>query len=78
MSKALKSKGLNRPIEWSDEIVERAFAWMVFMGAAVLWRNNEHFRVQWLPNKLEGKASGKALGVSEKGNGGYGTGWFEG
>jgi len=34
---------------WSDEIVEWAFAWMVFMGAAALWRDNEHFRVQWLP-----------------------------
>jgi TRAP-type C4-dicarboxylate transport system permease small subunit len=46
---------------WSDEIVEWAFAWMVFMGAAVLWRDNEHFRVTWLEQKLKGKKSGKVL-----------------
>lgn len=48
---------------WSDEIVEWAFAWMVFVGAAVLWRDNEHFRVEWLPNRLKAKASGKVLGL---------------
>ena len=48
---------------WSDEIVEWAFAWMVFMGAAALWRDNEHFRVRWLPNKLNGRVSGKVLGL---------------
>lgn len=46
---------------WSDEIVEWAFAWMVFVGAAVLWRDNEHFRVVWLLNRLKGTASGKML-----------------
>jgi TRAP-type C4-dicarboxylate transport system permease small subunit len=48
---------------WSDEIVEWAFAWMVFMGAAILWRDNEHFRVLWLPNKLNGRASGNVLAL---------------
>ncbi len=48
---------------WSDEIVEWAFAWMVFMGSAVLWRDDEHFRVLWLPDKLKGRASGKVLGL---------------
>lgn len=46
---------------WSDEIVEWAFAWMVFMGAAVLWHDNDHFRVTWLEEKLRGKKSGQAL-----------------
>lgn len=49
---------------WSDEIVEWAFAWMVFIGAAILWRNNEHFRVQWLPDKLSGRVSGKVLRIA--------------
>jgi TRAP-type C4-dicarboxylate transport system permease small subunit len=49
---------------WSDEIVEWSFAWMVFMGAAVLWRDNEHFSIQWLPHKLKGKAFGKWLGIA--------------
>jgi TRAP-type C4-dicarboxylate transport system permease small subunit len=49
---------------WSDEIVEWSFAWMVFMGTAVLWRDNEHFSIQWLPQKLKGKTSGKWLGIA--------------
>jgi TRAP-type C4-dicarboxylate transport system permease small subunit len=49
---------------WTDEIVEWAFAWMVFVGAAVLWRDNEHFRVAWLLNRLQGAASGKVLALA--------------
>jgi TRAP-type C4-dicarboxylate transport system permease small subunit len=37
---------------WADEIVELAFAWLVFLGAAALWRNRSHFRVDLLPMKL--------------------------
>jgi len=48
---------------WSDEIVEGAFAWMVFIGAAALWRDNEHFRVEWLPHKLKGKKIGYILAL---------------
>jgi len=48
---------------WSDEIVEWSFAWMVFVGTAALWRDNEHFSVQWLPNKLKGKTTGRWLGI---------------
>lgn len=48
---------------WSDEIIEWAFAWMVFIGAAALWRDNEHFRVEWLPGKLTGSRSGVWVGV---------------
>ena len=35
-------------IAWFDEIVEALFAYMVFIGAAALWRENEHFRIDWL------------------------------
>ena len=49
---------------WSDEIVEWSFAWMVFMGTAALWRDNEHFSIQWLPHKLKGKTLGKWLEVA--------------
>jgi TRAP-type C4-dicarboxylate transport system permease small subunit len=34
---------------WADEIVELAFAWMVFLGATALWRDGSHFRVEALP-----------------------------
>jgi len=42
---------------WFDEIVQGLFAWMVFMGAAALWREHEHFRVDWLPDSLPPRAS---------------------
>jgi TRAP-type C4-dicarboxylate transport system permease small subunit len=49
---------------WSDEIVEWAFAWMVFMGAAALWRDSEHFRVKWLEGRLKGRRSEPLLGLA--------------
>jgi TRAP-type C4-dicarboxylate transport system permease small subunit len=48
-------------LAWSDDIIEWAFSWMVFMGAAVLWRDNEHFRVEWLEHRLSGKKSGRVI-----------------
>jgi TRAP-type C4-dicarboxylate transport system permease small subunit len=48
---------------WYDEIVEMLFAWLVFIGAAVLWRENSHFRVEWLSSKLENRTAGHVLGV---------------
>jgi TRAP-type C4-dicarboxylate transport system permease small subunit len=37
---------------WYDEIIEMLFAWMVFVGAAALWREHEHFRIDWLALQL--------------------------
>jgi TRAP-type transport system small permease protein len=48
---------------WADEIIEFAFAWMVFLGAAALWRGRSHFRVEILPEKLAGKKSGRVLEI---------------
>ena len=45
-------------LSWSDEAVEWAFAWMVFMGAAALWRRNEHFCVDLLSDRLKEMRSG--------------------
>ena len=42
---------------WFDEIVEMAFAWMVFFGAAALYRRGEHFRVDWLEGRLTSRPS---------------------
>lgn len=33
---------------WFDEVVQGLFAWMVFVGAAALWRERDHFQVDWL------------------------------
>src|SRR5215204_677133 len=41
---ATRLGGLGSPA-WSDEIVEFMLAWLIFIGAAGLWRRGEHFRV---------------------------------
>ena len=48
-------------LSWSDEVVEWTFAWMVFIAAAALWREREHFCVDALSCKLENKPSGMIL-----------------
>jgi TRAP-type C4-dicarboxylate transport system permease small subunit len=48
---------------WADEIVELAFAWMVFLGTAVLWRGRAHFRVDLIPQMLAGSRAGKILEI---------------
>jgi TRAP-type C4-dicarboxylate transport system permease small subunit len=48
---------------WADEIVEMAFAWMTFLGAAALWRSRSHFRVDLLPSLLAGTRAGQALEI---------------
>ncbi|HSB79033.1 MAG TPA: TRAP transporter small permease [Candidatus Methylomirabilis sp.] len=48
---------------WADEIVELAFAWMVFMGTAVVWRSHEHITIDFLPQALAGTRAGRALDV---------------
>ena len=49
---------------WADEIVEMAFAWMTFLGAALLWRGRSHFRVDLVPGLLAGTRTGQALEIS--------------
>jgi TRAP-type transport system small permease protein len=49
---------------WADEIVEMAFAWMTFLGAAVLWRGRSHFRVDLIPGLLTGTRAGQVLEIS--------------
>jgi TRAP-type C4-dicarboxylate transport system permease small subunit len=48
---------------WADEVIEWAFAWMVFMGTAVLWRERTHFRVDLIPNWLAGSRAGHILEI---------------
>jgi TRAP-type C4-dicarboxylate transport system permease small subunit len=49
---------------WADEIVELAFAWMVFMGTAVVWRSNEHITIDFIPQALAGTRTGRVLEVA--------------
>jgi TRAP-type transport system small permease protein len=48
---------------WSDEIVELAFAWMIFLCAADLCRQKKHFVVDLIPNLLAGTRAGSLLGI---------------
>lgn len=41
---------------WSEEIVELTMAWMILTVATLLFRSGEHFRVELLEKKFEGKA----------------------
>jgi TRAP-type C4-dicarboxylate transport system permease small subunit len=43
--------------------VELAFAWMTFLGAAVLWRRRAHFRVDLVPTMLAGTRAGQFLEI---------------
>ena len=36
---------------------------MVFLGAAALWRENDHFAITFLPELVQGKKSGYALEI---------------
>jgi TRAP-type C4-dicarboxylate transport system permease small subunit len=49
------------PMGWADEVIEWAFAWMVFLGTVVLWRERTHFRVDLIPNWLAGCRAGQIL-----------------
>jgi TRAP-type C4-dicarboxylate transport system permease small subunit len=49
---------------WEDEIVELAFAWMVFLGSAAVWRSHEHIVIDFLPQALAGSRMGRALEIA--------------
>ena len=48
---------------WADEVVEFGFAWLVFLGAAALWRDGTHFRVDLIPQKLGRSPAGRRLEI---------------
>jgi len=48
---------------WADEVIELAFAWMIFLGAAFLWKERTHFRVEMIPGWLAGSPAGRILEI---------------
>ena len=44
------------PFEWTDEFAIYGFIWLCFLGAALAEKNNRHFRVTVLVEKLGPKA----------------------
>lgn len=49
---------------WYDEVVEGLFAWMVFLGTAALWRESDHFRVDWLAGHLHRPGARRAQRIT--------------
>ncbi|MCX5911421.1 MAG: TRAP transporter small permease [Deltaproteobacteria bacterium] len=48
---------------WTDEVVEFAFAWMVFLCSAELWRQGTHFRVEVITDWLGDSKAGRILKI---------------
>jgi len=48
---------------WADEVIEFGFAWMVFFGSTVLWRERSHFSVDLIPGRLAGTKAGHILNI---------------
>jgi TRAP-type C4-dicarboxylate transport system permease small subunit len=48
---------------WTDEVVEFAFAWMVFLCSAGLWRKGTHFRVEVIKDWLGDSRAGQVLEI---------------
>jgi len=51
-------------LSWSDEVIELLMAWIVFIGAAALWRENAHFRIEAILRVVERLKYGWFLGVA--------------
>jgi len=49
---------------WADELIELLFAWLLFIGAACLWRERAHFCVDLMPHTLRGTRRGRVLDVA--------------
>lgn len=43
---------LNNSLSWSDEMVRFAFVWFTFLGAAIVFRDNAHIRVDYFLEKM--------------------------
>lgn len=51
------------PLAWLDEVIELLFAWMVFLGTAVVWGKREHIVVDLIPQMLVGTRAGWAVEI---------------
>jgi TRAP-type C4-dicarboxylate transport system permease small subunit len=51
---------------WTDELIELAFAWMIFMGSAALARERLHFRADMILLALRGTRAGRTLDLALK------------
>ena len=45
-------------LSWSDEIIEWLMASLIFIAAAALWRESDHFRIEALAERIAGTMFG--------------------
>jgi len=50
-------------LAWSDEVIELLFAWMVFLGTAIVWGRREHIVVDLIPQMVAGTRAAWVLEV---------------
>ena len=48
-------------LSWSDEVIEWLMASLIFIAAADLWRQRDHFRIDAVANMLAGTMFGKVF-----------------
>ena len=48
---------------WFEEVISLFFAYMVFIAAAEIWRIKEHFKINWIEDKLHGRPAGDIVKV---------------
>ena len=46
-------------LSWSDEVIEWLMASLIFMAAAELWRENDHFKIDAVAQMLAGTSFGR-------------------
>ncbi|MCB2099965.1 MAG: TRAP transporter small permease subunit [Rhodobacterales bacterium] len=51
-------------LSWSDEVIQFLMAWLVFLGAAALWRAKAHFRIEALLHVFETWRFGPLIGLA--------------
>lgn len=51
-------------LSWSDEIIEWLMASLIFMAAAELWRENDHFKIDFAIQKMAGTRFGRLFSLS--------------
>jgi len=54
---------LHISLSWTDEVVEWMMAWMIFTAATLIMRSSDHFRVDLLQTKYEGRTWVKVLNI---------------
>jgi TRAP-type C4-dicarboxylate transport system permease small subunit len=55
-----------RSAGWTDELIELLFAWMLFTGAASLWRDKAHFAVDLLVQTVRSARVRRALALTSE------------